>query len=587
MTSKTAKSNRISSYRGRVWALVRPFRGRVALIAILTALTGALEAVFLVAVSRTALSIADGRDKTGILAGTVFTIGWALVVAVGLLVARLVLSLWTVSASTALSELVGSTMRHELADAYLRTSWSVQQTEPGGRLQQVVTSFVSEAVGVVQAFTAVMTTLLILFALLGVAIAVDPVASLVVIVALFILGSVLAPIRLRIRIRSRTLRDAQLVFTKSINELSQLGLEMQTFGVRDEFGSRIDSLSDNLAETQTKARVLGGALTHMYTFLAFGAVVMGLSVAASVGVRELSALGAVMLVMLRSLAYGQQLQGSFGALATSLPFLEELDETIERYRKNEATNGTIPVSGIGDIEAIDVTYSYSDDRPALREVSFRIHAGEIVGVIGHSGSGKSTLVQLLLGLREPTTGEITIDGTLLHDIDRQSWTKEVAFVSQEPRLFTGTVAENIRFFRDGIDDDTVQWAIDMSNLAQDIERLPEGMITHIGERGVELSGGQRQRLSIARALAGKPHCIILDEPTSALDVHSESSIREMLGNMRGRATVIVIAHRLSTLNICDRIMVIDNGRLEAFDTPVRLQENNLYFRHALEVSGIT
>lgn len=331
---------------------------------------------------------------------------------------------------------------------------------------------------------------------------------------------------------------------------------------------------------------MSGSLPHLYTTLAFGAVVLGLIVAASVGVRELSAIGAVMLLMLRSLSYGQQLQSASGGLASSIPFLEQLDATVAHYRATAATRGSRVLHSIGDIAADDVGFAYSPDLPVLRDVSFRIARGEIVGVIGPSGAGKSTLVQLLLGLREPTSGSITVGEVSLTEIDRNWWTHAVSFVPQDPHLFTGTVAENIRFFRDGITDDQVVRAAQMANVAADIEALPNGYATHLGERGVQLSGGQRQRLSIARALVGDPHLLVLDEPTSALDVHSESLIRRTVADLRGRVTVIVIAHRMSTLDMCDRLMVIEGGRLMAFDPPERLRSNSEFYRQALVMSGI-
>jgi len=220
-------------------------------------------------------------------------------------------------------------------------------------------------------------------------------------------------------------------------------------------------------------------------------------------------------------------------------------------------------------------------------VMFRIETNEVIGVIGPSGSGKSTLVQLLLGLRDPSDGVVRVGGVDLREVERSWWTSRVAMVAQDALLFTGTVAENIRFFRDGIDDARLREAALQANLLADIEALPDGFDTHLGERGSQLSGGQRQRLSIARALAGKPELLILDEPTSALDVRSEALIRETLTNLRGRATVVVVAHRMSTLEICDRILVIEDGRTTGFDTPHKLYASNEFYRNALAMSGMS
>lgn len=571
----------------RVRALVRPHRQRVALLAVISLIGGVLEAAFLVGVTRTALAIADGRSSTGLFAGRTLPLGGAVAIAVGLLVARLVLALIGVAVSTTLSLQVSSSLRRRLAGTYLHAAWSVQQAEPTGRFQQLVMSFAGTAVGVVGSFAGTITAALNLVALILVAVVVDPAATLVVIAALGTLGSVLAPLRRRIRLRSRTAAMVQMEFATSVAELGALGLEMQTYGVRDRFVTRTGRLIDRDGLAQRQSDILRASLAPIYTSLAYGALLAGLGVAALVGAAELSSLGAVMLVMLRSLSYGQQLQVASGNLMASMPYLEQLDTTIERYEAQQATSGEIQADRVGAIQLCNVSFAYQADRPILHNVTFRVEAGEVVGVIGPSGAGKSTLVQLLLGLRDPTEGTVTVNGIDLRTVSRESWAHRVAFVAQDALLYTGTVADNIRFFRDGIDDDELLRAAKRANIATDVEAMAERFETHLGERGANLSGGQRQRLSIARALAGRPELLILDEPTSALDVHSETLIRETVSELKGDATVIIIAHRMSTLDVCDRIMVIEAGHLMAFDSPEHLRERSEFYRQALMLSGMT
>ncbi len=576
-----------TAQRRRVRTLIAPYRWWLAALTTLSFMSGSVEALFLVVVTRTALSIADGREITGLVAAIDVSINWALVIAVLLLVVKLSLALLAVAVSVRFSEKVSTDLRRELSESFLSASWATQQDEPSGRLQQLVTGFTGNAAGVVGAVSSTISAALNLFALLVFAVAIDPVASIIVVFALLALGSVLGPIRARIRIKARASSRAQMEYSRSLSELGELGLEMQTFGVRSRFSEMIDEQSDLVSRTSRESGTLRGSLPHVYTTLAYGALVFGLIVAASVGVRELSAIGAVMLVMLRALSYSQQLQSSSASLAGGMPFLEELDNTRDRYRANSAPMGSIPLSDMGTIEFRSVSFGYSKDRPALTEVSFEIRRGEIVGVIGPSGAGKSTLVQLLLGLREPTSGEIIVDGVLLQDVERIAWTGLTSFVPQDPHLFTGTITDNIRFFRNNIDIKAVREASVEANVLRDIEALPEGFDTHIGERGVKLSGGQRQRISIARALAGRPALLVLDEPTSALDVHSEALIRETVAALGGDVTVVIIAHRMSTLDMCDRIMVIEGGRVMAFDTPDKLRADSEFYRQSLSLSGIS
>jgi ABC-type multidrug transport system fused ATPase/permease subunit len=293
-----------------------------------------------------------------------------------------------------------------------------------------------------------------------------------------------------------------------------------------------------------------------------------------------------MLVMLRTLSYGQTLQQGSASLAQIFPFLNKIDETIENFQLNEATSGEEIISHVGLIEFKDVNFLYVKNRPVLRDISFQLLPGYSYGIVGPSGSGKSTLVQLLLGIREPNSGTISANNTNLNEIDRTSWTSKVAFVPQDATLITGTVAENIAFYRPGITDERMIEAARAAHVLEDILRLPQGFNTNLGERAQQLSGGQRQRLSIARALVGNPELLILDEPTSALDMKSESIIRDTIAALNGKVTVVVIAHRLTTLDACSKIMVIQDGELKAFATSSELAIDNEFYKEAVRLAGV-
>jgi ABC-type multidrug transport system fused ATPase/permease subunit len=188
-------------------------------------------------------------------------------------------------------------------------------------------------------------------------------------------------------------------------------------------------------------------------------------------------------------------------------------------------------------------------------------------VAGPSGAGKSTLVQVLLRLRAPTEGSYLVDGRPAADYRAGDWAREVSLVPQEPKLIEGTVADNIRFLRTGITDQQVATASGLAGLDRDLAVWPDGVDRLVGPRHLALSGGQRQRVAIARALAGAPSLLVLDEPTSALDVECERVIQDTLAGLKGLVTVVVIAHRLTTLQRCDRILLLRDGRVEACGSP--------------------
>jgi ATP-binding cassette subfamily B protein len=290
--------------------------------------------------------------------------------------------------------------------------------------------------------------------------------------------------------------------------------------------------------------------------------------------------------MLRSLSYGQAIQSAYLGLSSSAPAIDQVVERLEYFENGKRHDGGKQVGRVGPIVVDQITFAYAGNEAALRDVSFAIEPSEVIGIVGPSGGGKSTLVQLLLGLRDPQEGQVLADGRDIREFDKAEWARKVTFVPQAAHLIAGSIADNIRFLRDDVSDDQVEQAARLAHLHDDVMGFPERYDRPVGEQGGHLSGGQQQRLCIARALVEQPDVLILDEPTSALDVKSEHLIRTTLLDLKQRMTVIIIAHRLSTLDICDRIMVIQDGRLVGFDTPARLEESDDFYREALQLSGL-
>jgi ABC-type multidrug transport system fused ATPase/permease subunit len=213
----------------------------------------------------------------------------------------------------------------------------------------------------------------------------------------------------------------------------------------------------------------------------------------------------------------------------------------------------------GEVGFEHVAFAYDPAVPVLRDVTFTIRPGQMVGIVGPTGSGKSTLVSLIARFRDPTAGRITIDGVDTRDYTLHGLRSQIGFVLQDTVLFRGTIRENIAFGRPDATDVQIVAAAKLANAHEFITRLPDGYETLIGDRGRTLSGGQRQRIGIARALIRDNPILILDEPTAALDVESEELVIEALERLMEGRTVITIAHRLSTLRNADKIVVIRDG----------------------------
>jgi ABC-type multidrug transport system fused ATPase/permease subunit len=247
-----------------------------------------------------------------------------------------------------------------------------------------------------------------------------------------------------------------------------------------------------------------------------------------------------------------------------MPFVERVQEAEHRYAASTPVTGNEPLPQVRGLAFEHVSFEYAPGRPVLSDVSFAVSGGETIGVVGPSGAGKSTLVQLLLQLRDPQDGRYLVNGLSADQF--------------------ASVADNIRYFRP-LSEAAVTQAAEHARIDVDIRSWPNGYETIIGPRADAISGGQQQRICIARALAGRPELLVLDEPTSALDPASESLLQESLVGLKAQLTLFVIAHRMSTLDICDRVMVIVDGELKAFDTAARLVHDNAYYRTASALSS--
>lgn len=564
-------------------------RGRRRAIAslALTAFVGGLaEALFLIAVTRAAFAITAGRDEVGIVAGIFLNLNLTLVLALVVVVVRLALAVFAGWQSSNMMARASAEIRSKMAEAFLNASWSVQQEERSGSLQELLTTFSAQVTAMVGAVGQIFLSGANLAAMIGLAIAVDPPGAVVLVVSVAALASLLRPLRAAVRRRAQAATVASMEFAISLNEVSQLGMELHVFHVQDEAKRRVDRLIENTREKSRRLTFAAGLASPLYSGLAYVALLGALAVVAASNSADLTSLGAVMLVMLRSLSYGQALQNAYTGVSASTPAVARLQERLRFYHEGRRHHGGVSVGSIGSIRADDVSFRYVENQPVLRNVSFTVEPREIVGIVGPSGGGKSTLVQLLLGLRDPDHGTIRTDGRDIREFDRTEWARKVTFVPQAAHLIAGTISDNIRFLRSNVGEADIERAARLAHLHEDIAGFPEGYQRQVGEHGGHLSGGQQQRLCIARALVENPDVLILDEPTSALDVRSEHLIRTTLLGLKERMTVIVIAHRLSTLDICDRIMVIQNGELKGFDAPAMLEKTNEFYREALVLSGL-
>jgi ATP-binding cassette subfamily B protein len=269
---------------------------------------------------------------------------------------------------------------------------------------------------------------------------------------------------------------------------------------------------------------------------------------------------------------------SLGWSATALQTGVASWNRIAEVLKTEPTIATAPGASAparigGDVAFNDVTFGYGDE-PVLRNISLEIPAGSMVAIVGATGAGKTTLVNLLARLWDPWEGSVTLDGVDLRDMPLPAVREAVAFVPQETFLFSESLLDNIGYGRAGANAEELTFALDTSQLANDLPQLTHGIETVIGERGVTLSGGQKQRTAIARAVIKDAPVLVLDDALSHVDTHTEEEILRRLRAFMAERTAIVVAHRTSTIAAADHIVVLERGRIVETGTHAALLANN-------------
>jgi len=291
------------------------------------------------------------------------------------------------------------------------------------------------------------------------------------------------------------------------------------------------------------------------------------------------AFGASLYLIQKIFTYLESGQTALQAISELVPYARN----VAAFKRDmdvhkESTEGDKPFVLHKELAFKEVSFAYDEGKTVLDGVDFKIRAGETVGLIGPSGAGKTSVADLLLRLFKPDAGSMLLDGVPSTDIALEAWRKNIGYVSQDVFLLNATLEDNIRFYNHALTAEDIENAAKQANIYDFIMGLPEGFQTMTGDRGVMLSGGQRQRIALARALAGNPALLILDEATSALDHESEKLIHESIKALRGKVTVLIIAHRPSTVAEADTILVLGHGRIRERGTPQELlQDTHSYF----------
>jgi len=249
-------------------------------------------------------------------------------------------------------------------------------------------------------------------------------------------------------------------------------------------------------------------------------------------------------------------------LDNTCPSYEQVEKLREKSLKLKQKSGTRKFEGFKDAMSLEkISYAYPGHKTVLENINMRIPRGKMIAIIGESGVGKSTLLDIIMGFGEPTEGRLAFDDTNLGDFDIDSYRKRIGYVPQESILFNMSIKDNLLWAKDDATDEEIEHACRQANASEFIREFPDSYDTLVGDRGVRLSGGQCQRIALARAILRRPDLLILDEATSSLDTASERLIQQAIERIARETTVIVVAHRLSTIINSDYIYVLKEGKV--------------------------
>lgn len=464
--------------------------------------------------------------------------------------------------------------RAELFNRTLAAGWPYLLQQKTGYLERILLFDVTQAAGIFNQISGgiLVTTSFIAYAFVAFKISAT-ITVLTVIFGVFIF-LVFKPLFFRVR---KVSEEIGLTFKLVAHHVGQniIGSKMvKTTSAEDKVAEKGVDYFEQLRKARVKMNLYsylaGGvlepmAITFMGILFAFSYKTSGFSIAT---------FGVVVYLIHKMFSFIQSGQGQLQGLSALVPYLESTSE----YRDSSAMNkeesaGMDKFLFNQSLEFKNVKFSYGRSAEVLRNLSFSIQKGQMVGIVGPSGAGKTTIVDLFLRLLRPQSGRILLDGKDVSLVDLKGWRKNIGYVPQDIFLLNDTVENNIKFYDETIPEEKIVKAARMAGAYDFIQRFPAKFRTIVGERGLELSGGQRQRIVLARTLARNPQILILDEATSAVDAESEAIIHKSILGLKGKITTIVIAHRLSTVTASDHLLVLDEGKIVEQGEPKQLLKN--------------
>jgi ABC-type multidrug transport system fused ATPase/permease subunit len=490
-----------------------------------------------------------------------------------------------------------NTARHRLASrfvwAFIRAPWLVNRSIPTGEVIRASNASVASVVnGAASGAVTMIADGFVLIAIIAALAIVDPVLTLGAVFYTAVLGMVFSiVVRNRLAHYGEQVQIADQEVNTALIELVSGAREIIINDASRTFIGRFERALDRYMAGLRVINTTSGATRYALESSMIVGVALAVIVTSVIGTGQsmIVAIGIILAGGVRALPAINGLIVGFNTIRANGPGVEMLGDLFAKLGGSSAQTAEIGtgkrLSGAFSFNGVRFRYP-GRNVDALHLLNFEVRAGESIGVVGRSGAGKSTLIDLLLGLVKPTAGAIDVGSGSL-SAGSVDWRASIGFVPQEIFLTNGTLRENVTFGETAAITDAQVWrALRMAELESLVSELPLGVDTEVGENGARLSGGQKQRIGIARALLRSPSLLILDEATSAVDNETEALFAETLDRLRGTLTMVVVAHRLSTVRACDKIVFLDHGRLMGFGTFDSLRESNAEFSRLVELGNL-
>jgi len=475
-------------------------------------------------------------------------------------------------------------LRSNIYRKLLNSNFSFLRKQKMGHLDNVLIQSVKISARLLEHFMSLLVEVASFAAYLIVAFAISPSITLVAFGFGLVLTAGMRPLIKKIGKYSNELVQSVKKVSHALNE-SIIGIKaIRTTGVEKEVLSMIRGLFNTIERAELNKQLVKhyakvviepasiililGAFYVSYTSLSFNII----------------SFAAIMYLISRMFGQVSKIQSGMHILKESMPSAYDVTKLMHEIEEHQIEfKGDKDFAFNEKVEFKNVSYAYDKTKSVLNSLSFSVPKGTIVGVVGPSGAGKTTIVDLLLRLLTPSAGTVLLDGTDIASIKIQDWRRFVGYVPQDVFIKNDTIAENISFYDKDIDAKRIDEAAEMADVYDFVQALPKKFQTVVEERGMRFSGGERQRIALARVLARRPQILILDEATSALDAETENFIKETIRDLRGKVTILIIAHKPSILDLADSIVVLEDGKLVENGSPAELlKDNTSYFSRMVE-----